>query len=110
LNNFSNYLQTHAPNDVRIPALFERAVELDPLDPISYAIAADYLLDHGQPAAALPFAQGLVNLCTPPVHERTMYCFRQNPANKKALERGDVDLLQHVRCYLDRCHEELGLR
>jgi len=103
LHNFSLYLMQYSPEDSRIPALFIEAMELDPAAPGPCLAAIEYLNSRGRTAEALRFAQLLVQLCTPPMHPRTLYWFGENPVNKRAMETGEFDPLKHALSKVAEC-------
>jgi hypothetical protein len=108
LNNFCSYLQLLAPYDPRIPKLFLEATDIDPASPAGYRNAIEFLLARNRPAEALQFAEMLVRLCMPPLDERTVYCFRQNPSIAAEMDDGRFDPAQYAQGYLDACLQRLA--
>ncbi|HEY1601831.1 MAG TPA: hypothetical protein VGG64_19675 [Pirellulales bacterium] len=104
LANFSQYLGQLAPQDERILSIVFETIELDPDNPSGYVNAVDALLKGKRPADALKVAESLLELCTPPLSDRTMYCFRQNPAGAAAIDRGEFDPHQFAIEFLKRTH------
>jgi hypothetical protein len=108
LNNYSNYLQNLSPGDPQIFELLRRAIELDPLSPLGYADAIDYLLAQGRPREALQYARQLAKICTPPAEKRTEYCLRQVPALAARMDRGELTVSSYAAAYVARCERALA--
>jgi hypothetical protein len=107
LTNFSRYLMRLRPRDERIDGLLSKAIEFDPVNPFGYEAAISYYLQQKQLARALKFAEQLLELCTPPVSERTMYCFRQGPTIAKLIEQKQFSPREYAEQYVEYCRKAL---
>jgi len=96
-------LQRLSPGDPQIFELLRRAIELDPLSPLGYADAIDYLLAQARPQEALQYARHLAKICNPPAEKRTEYCLRQVPALAARIDRGELTVQSYAAEFVARC-------
>ncbi len=103
MSNFSGYLMRLAPQDPRIVPLLEEAISCDRENPSGYQSAINFFMRQMQPAQAVTFAEALLKLCTPPVSERTMECFRSFPAINKQIVAGQFESERYALDILAKC-------
>lgn len=105
LGNFSQYLCMFAPDDPRILELHQRSIQLSPLDPGGYSAAVQHFVMQGAVYDAMQFAQQLLRICTPPLHERTIYAFRQDPEIARLMDQGEFDPVAFAQSHVQACLE-----
>ncbi|MBX3414700.1 MAG: hypothetical protein KF708_18575 [Pirellulales bacterium] len=103
LSNFSTYLSQLAPHDSRIEELALQAIRLDPENPFGYRDAIDFYLAGGEGAKAIKVASALLELCTPPIADRTWYCFRQAPSLAKLIDAQRFNPTQYALSLVKQC-------
>lgn len=108
--NFSMYLSLFAPQDNRVIELAMQAINADPENSYGYRSAIDFYLARRMPDRALKFAEILLELCTPPISDRTWYCFRQAPSVAKLIDAGRFDPQQFAMSLVAQCRAAMKRR
>lgn len=91
-------------------ALAREIMANDPHDPSSYQHLIEIYEEAGKIDRALAGAEALQKLLEPTIHERTLYCLRQNPRVARQIDAGEYDLAAKNRQCIERLRALLSLQ
>lgn len=97
VSNYINYLEAMGGETDALIRLALEGIQNDPYDPSNYHRIIELNASAKNYPKALEYALRLQDLLDPPVHERTLYCLKQNPIRKAMLEAGTYDPAQENR-------------